>query len=113
MRRKYPRLRLALLAALPLEAINFWVIGYPASTPPVSRLSQDPAVALQWYLLHLGGIIAADRSHYLRQHATLVSIVLFIAGYIGSAIVLLAVLWFAGLARRTFRRLSSPLKQAA
>ena len=113
MRRKFPRLKRAFLVALPLEAVNFWVIGYPASNHSFSHLSQNAAVALQWYLLHLSGIIAVDRSPYLRLHPTLVSIVLFTAGYIGTALLLFVILWFAGLARRTLRKLSSPVKQAA
>jgi len=103
----------ALLAAIPLEVVNFWVIGYPAAMHPVSHLSQNPAVALQWYVIHLGGIIVSDHSVYLREHAALDSIVFFIAGYTSSAILLLAILWLAGLVRRTLRKLSSPLKQAA
>jgi hypothetical protein len=113
MAAKHSRLKLALVAAIPLEAINFWVIGYPAGTHPIIRLSQNPAVALQWYLVHLPGIIAIDRSPYLRGHAVLSSLVLLVAGYVGTAILLVAILWLAGLARRALRRLSSPMKQVA
>jgi len=109
----YSKLRLALIAAVPVEAINFWVIGYPAAAHPVSRLSRDPAIALQWYVLHLPGIIASDRSLYLREHAALDSVVLFIAGYVVTVILFVVILWFAGLARRALRKLSSPMKQAA
>ena len=113
VRSRHPRLKLALLVALPLEIINFWVVGYPAATHSISRLSQNPAIALQWYLLHLPGIIAIDRSIYLREHAFLDSVVLFIAGFIMTSVLLLALLWLTGLARRLLRKLSSPMKQAA
>lgn len=80
---------------------------------PVSEISHHPAVAIQWYLLHLPGIVASDHSIFLREHAALDSVMFFIAGYIVTAILIYAILWFAGLARRTLRRLSSPMKQAA
>jgi hypothetical protein len=113
VRPKHSRLRLALIAALPLEVINFWVIGYPAATHPISHLSHDPAIALQWYLFHLPGIITLDRSAYLREQPAIDSVVLFLAGYISTAIFFITVFWLAGLARRTLRKLSSPLKRVA
>lgn len=106
------RLKLALIAALPIEAVNFWVVGYPADTHSVSRVSQYAAVALQWYVLHLPGIIASDRSIYLREHAAIDSVVLFISGYIGTVLLLLAILWFARLAFLALHKLSSPLRHA-
>jgi hypothetical protein len=106
-------MKLSLLIALPLEAINFWVIGYPADTHPISRAAQNAAVALQWYALHLPGIIAGDRSIYLREHHPIHAVVLFFAGLIDTALLLLAIFWLTRLARRTLRRLSSPLRQAA
>jgi hypothetical protein len=113
VRRTHPRLKIALIAAFPLEAINFWVVGYPAATHPIFRFAQNPAVALQWYVLHLPGIIASDRSIYLRRHATLDSIVLFILGYIGTVILLLAIFWFGRILSRAVHRMSSPVSRAA
>jgi hypothetical protein len=89
VRTKHPRLRLAVGLSLPLEVINYWVIGYPADTHAISRAAQNPAVALQWYILHLPGILAGD-----------------------TALLLLFLFWLAGVARRTLRKLSSPMKQA-
>jgi hypothetical protein len=109
----HPRLLLALALSLPLEAINYWVIGYPADTHSISRAAQHPAVALQWYLLHLPGIIAGDRSIYLREHHPFHAVVLFVAGFIDFALFLLLFFWLARLARRTLRKLSSPQKQTA
>jgi hypothetical protein len=109
----HPRLLLALALSLPLEAINYWVIGYPADTHSISRAAQYPAVALQWYLLHLPGIIAGDRSIYLREHHPFHAVVLFVAGFIDFALFLLLFFWLARLARRTLRKLSSPQKQTA
>ena len=103
----------AFLVSLPLEAINYWVIGYPADTHSVSRAAQYAAVALQWYLLHLPGIIAGDRSIYLREHHPFHAVVLFVAGFIDFALFLLLFFWLARLARRTLRKLSSPQKQTA
>lgn len=113
MRTRHPRLRLALLISLPLEAINFWVIGYPAGHHPISRVAEIPAVALQWYLAHIPGIIVGDRVIYVREHQSIYSVVLFIAGFIDTALLLLFIFWLAGVARRTIRKLSSPQKQLA
>ena len=111
MRTRHPRLRLALLISLPLEIINFWVIGYPAGPHPISQAAQNPAVALQWYILHLPGIIIGDRSIYVREHHALESIIFFIIGLVDTALLLRFFFWLAKVARRTLRKLSSPQKQ--
>jgi hypothetical protein len=110
VRTRHPRLRLALALSLPLEAINFWVVGYPAGSHAISRAAQYASVALQWYVLHFPGIVAGDRSIYLREHHPILAVVLFIAGFIDTALLLLFLFWLAGLARRTFRRLSSSVE---
>ena len=104
--------KLALLAAIPIELINFFVVGYPANPSSVSSASQYPAVALQWYLLHLLGIIASDRSLYLRQHGRLDSAVLFLVGLLCTAAFLLLLLWIFRLAMAALRKLSSPMRHA-
>ncbi len=105
-------LKAALIAALPIEIINFWVVGYPAGSNGLTPASQSAGVALQWYLLHLPGVIASDRIAPLREHAFACSLVLFIVGYIDTVILLVAIIWSMRLARRTLRKLSSPLKHA-
>lgn len=113
MRLPYSRLRLALLISLPLEAVNFWVIGYPAGSHAISSAAQYAAVALQWYIIHFPGIVAGDRSVYLREHHPVLAVVLFLAGLIDTALLLLLFSWVVRLARRTLRKLSSPMKQMA
>lgn len=81
----------ALLAALLIEIVNFWVIGYPADTHHVSAASHHASVAIQWYLLHLPAIIAIDRFLLLREHGAICSIVLLIVGYVDT-ILLIAIL---------------------
>lgn len=102
----------ALLVALPIEIVNFWIIGYPAGASGLSSASQSAALALQWDLLHLPGIIASDRSIFLRTHPAACSLVLFVAGYLDTVILLAAILWAARLALHTLRKLSSPMKHA-
>jgi hypothetical protein len=92
--------------------VNFWVIGYPAGASGLTSASQNAAVALQWYLLHLPGIIASDRSTFLRTHPVACSLVLFIAGFIDTSILLAAAIWATRLALRTLSKLSSPMKHA-
>lgn len=113
MRTRHPRLRLALLVSLPLEVINFWLIGYPAGLHRFTRAAENPGVALQWYLAHLPALIIGDRSVYIREHHPIESIIFFVAGFIDTALLLLFIFWLAGLARRAVRKLSSPMKELA
>ena len=105
-------LKAALLAAIPIEIVNFWVVGYPAGTRGLSSSSQSAALALQWYVLHLPGIIASDRSIFLRAHPVPCSLMLLLIGYIDTVILLCAILWATRLTLHTLRKLSSPLKHA-
>ena len=105
-------LKAAVLAAIPLEIVNSWLIGYPAASTGLSLASRSAALALQWYVLHMPGVIASDRSTYLRSHPASCSVVFFAAGYIDTAVLLVAVFCVARLALRRFRKLSSPLKHA-
>lgn len=84
-------LKVALIAAIPIEIVNFWVVGYPAGSSGLSSSSQSAALALEWYLLHLPGVIASDRSVFLRYHPKLESAVLFLSGYICTAILVAAI----------------------
>ena len=101
-----------MLVALPIEAVNFWVIGYPAGSSGLSSATQSAAIALQWYLFHLPGIIASDRIVFLRGHALTCNLMFLIVGYIDTTFLLTAILWAARLALRTLHRLSSPMKHA-
>ena len=113
MRTLHSRFRLSLALALPLEIINFWVIGYPAGPHPISEAAHNPAVALQWYILHLPGIIIGDRIVYIREHHQIESVLFFAIGLFDTALLLLLISWITRLARRAFRKLSSPQKQTA
>lgn len=104
--------KLALITAIPIEIINFFIVGYPAGPRSLSRASQYPAVALQWYVFHLPGIVASDRSVFLRQHGGLDNGVLFIAGFVCTAIFLLFIVWLLRLAASALRKLSSPMRHA-
>lgn len=104
--------KIVLLSAVPLEIINFFVVGYPAGSQSVSAANQYPAVALQWYVLHLAGIVASDRSVFLRRHDRLDSLVLFLAGYVGTAVLLALAVWFVRLVLTALHKLSSPMRHA-
>jgi hypothetical protein len=105
-------LRLPLLLALPTEALNFWVIGYPAEPHTLSAMGQNAAIALQWYLIHLPGIILSDRSQFFRTHEVPCALAFLLIGYINTAIVLAAVIFAARLALHAIHKLSSPLRHA-
>ena len=102
----------ALLVALPIEIVNFWVIGYPAGSSGLSPTSQSAAIALQWYLFHLPGIIASDRSVFLRAHPVSCSLVFLATGYTDTVILLAGILWAARLALRSLHKISSPMTHA-
>lgn len=103
-----PIIKTSLLAALPIEIINFWVVGYPAGSDGLSSSSQSSTLAVEWYLLHTPAVIASNFSPFLRSHAVICSVMFWIFGYIDTAILLAAILWIARLALRHLRKLSSP-----
>lgn len=103
-------LKAALLAAVPLEIVNFFIIGYPTAGGSLTMASQNAGIALEWDLLHLPGLIAGDRFLFLREHAPLSSLIFFLAGYIDTAILLAALIWAVRLVLHTLRKLSSPMK---
>jgi len=105
-------LKLPALLALPIEAVNFWVIGYPADRHTLSATSQNAAIALEWYVLHLPGIILADHSQFLRTHEVACSLVFLLIGFVNTAILLVVVIGAVRLALRALHRLSSPLRHA-
>lgn len=100
-------LKIALLAALPVEIVNFWVVGYPAAGGGLSTSSRSAALALEWYLLHMPGVFISNFSTFLRTHAATCSVMFWIVGYIDTALLFAAILWFARLALRRLRKLSS------
>ncbi len=110
--RKRSILKIAALAALSIEIINFWVVGYPTAEHSLTTINQNAAVALQWDVLHLPGLIAIDRIQLLREHAHACSIVFFISGYIDTAILLAALIFALRLVLDTLSKLSSPMKHA-
>ena len=102
----------ALLAAIPFEVVNFWLVGYPAGTSGLSSSSQSAGLALQWYVFHLPGIIASDRSIFLRAHPVVCSLLLMLTGYIDTVLLLWAIIGATRLTLHTLRRLSFPMKHA-
>jgi kynureninase len=105
-------LKAALLAAVPIEIVNFWIVGYPTAGNSLTSAARNAAIALEWDLLHLPGLIAIDRIQFLREHAHACSLVFLVAGYIDTAILLAALIFAVRLVLQTLRRLSSPMKHA-
>jgi hypothetical protein len=100
-------MKTALLAALPIEIVNFWIVKYPGSSGGLSTSSSNAELALEWDLLHLPGIMATNYISFLRTNPSLCSVIFWITGYIDTAILLAAILWIARLALRRLRKLSS------
>lgn len=105
--------RTACVIAVPVEAINFWIIGYPAGSHSLAAALQSNFLALQWYVLHLPGIIVVDHSRYARLHDWASSLILLLFGFIDTALLFAFALWIARRTRRLNLRLSSPQKVAA
>ena len=105
--RTWPIIKTALLAALPIEIVNFWVVGYPAESGGLSTSSSSAALALEWYLLHLPGVMASNYISFLRVHPAVCSVMFWIVGYLDTVILLAAIFWLARLALRRLRKLSS------
>jgi hypothetical protein len=105
-------LRATLLAALPIEIVNYWIIGYPTAGDSLTRAGQNAGVALEWDLLHLPGLIAIDRFPLLREHAHACPLIFLLAGYVDTAILLAVLICAVRLVLRTLGKLSSPMKNA-
>ena len=102
---------LALAAALLLELVNYFVIGYPAAGAHFA-MSKGwfLAVAGQWYLLHLPGIFILNEFQFLRTYRILGAIVLFLCGWLDTALVLAACIWPAQMILRVCKRSIRPLR---
>jgi hypothetical protein len=105
--RTRPILKTALLAALPVEIFNFWVVGHPGGSDGWSSSSQSSALAVEWYLLHAPAVIASNVSTLLRAHTTTCYAMFWIVGYVDTALLFAAILGLARLALRRLRKLSS------
>ena len=105
--RTRPILKAALLAALPVEIFNLFVVGHPGGSTGWSSSSQSSFLAVEWYLLHAPGVIASNLSTFLRTHSTACSVMFSIVGYLDTAILFAFILWLARLALRSLRKLSS------
>jgi len=102
---------LALAAALLLELVNYFVIGYPAAgTHFAMSKGWFLAVAGQWYLLHLPGIFILNEFQFLRTYRILGSIVLFLTGWFDAALVLAACIWPFQIILRACRKSIRPLR---
>ena len=110
---KWP-IKTALLAALAIEAINFWLlappidVGYPPGSPWYINL-----IGFQWVIVHLPGLRLLDWLERVSgcQQLNIVMgcrrvdiFVLFVSGYLDTALLLIAVIfgfrWIPHLARR-------------
>jgi hypothetical protein len=110
MRRMGSTTKLALAVELLLELVNYFVVGYPAGAHLAVREGWFGATAAQWYLLHMPGIFALNESRFLRADGSLGSIVLFLSGWLDTALLLAACIWPVQLILRVFRRSPGPLK---
>ena len=107
-------LKTALLAALPIEIVNFWIIGYPAGAHGLSlcqpvRRRRPPvgsAASARTSSPVDRSLFAAHPSRGLLHRAS------SSAGYLDTAILLAAVFLAARLVLHTLRKLSSPMKHA-
>lgn len=96
---------LALLAAMLIEAGNYWLVGYPANA---SFAGQSVILAVQWYVIHLPGVLALDRSPFLQHAHTMGSTVLFLSGWFDTALLITGLIYVWRLARRIADKLFSP-----
>ena len=101
---------LAFAAALLIELLNYFFVGYPAGAHrPAVPTDWFVAVAAQWDLLHLPGIFALNRFAFLRDHMLLGAIVLFLSGWLDTALLLAACIWPIQLLLKVLRRSLRPL----
>jgi len=82
----------ALVAAFPVELVNYFVVRYPAGNHLPVREDWFQAVAAQWYTFHLPGVFALNAFSVLRNVRFLTHAVLFLSGWIDTAILLFLIL---------------------
>jgi hypothetical protein len=101
--------KLAIVAALPVELVNYFVVRYPADNDHLLE-GWFAAIAAQWYVVHLPGIFFLNALESLRTQHSLGSLVLFLSGWIDTALLLAVLIWTALIVFRVFRLSASPLK---
>lgn len=103
-----------LVAAIPIEALNFRFLGFPIDVGlPADTSWYWKLIAYQWLYLHWAGLISLDWIEHVVgcQQLNVVmgchrldTCVLLVSGYIGTALLLIAVIlgfrWIRSLARK-------------
>ena len=95
----------ALVAAFPVELVNYFVVRYPAGSHLPVREDWFQAVAAQWYMFHLPGVFALNEFGVLRNSRLLGHAVLFLSGWIDTAILLFLALLLVEVALGIIREL--------
>lgn len=101
------RVIIALVAALPIELVNFFLFPAPIDVGPAPDASLfERFMFTQWVLLHLPGMWLSDWfDPDGRRGAT--DFIFLLSGYIDTALLILAVIYACGGLYRIFRRTSS------
>ena len=92
----------ALVAALPFELLNFFVVGHPAGKHHALE-GWFAAVAAQWYVVHAPGIFVLNSIEFLRHRQNLGELVLFLSGWSVTALLVAIFIWPALMVVRTLR----------
>jgi hypothetical protein len=100
--------KLALAAALPLEFVNYFIVGYPAGAHLAVPTQWFQTIAAQWYVLHLPGLFALNQFDFLRNYAALGATVMLLSGYLDTAVLLAAFLWPVQVLLRALKKPSQP-----
>jgi hypothetical protein len=98
-------IRFALLAALPLEVANYLFVTIPVEGPAPAETGLRSFLAAEWTYFHLPGLLTLGWFH----RAGLPRIdgaVLFVSGYLTTALTILLCLFAFNLLKRLARRFS-------
>jgi hypothetical protein len=93
----------ALVAALPVELLNYFAVGSPADKHHALE-GWFAVIAAQWYLIHLPGTFILNAAEFLRTRQSLGSLVLFLSGWIVTALLLAIAIGPALMVFSAFRR---------
>jgi hypothetical protein len=98
------RILIALLVAIPIEALNFWVFMPPldVDTTPGPHW-YNTAIAFEWIILHLPALRVSGWLEDMGLRGNLL-VTLFAGGYLTTALLILAVLTSVHAMRRPARR---------
>jgi hypothetical protein len=104
----------ALLVAIPVDALNFWVFPYPIDVGlPDDATLLEKLIGAQWVILHWPGLYLSDWFDSTSSPTWRTDFVLFVSGYFDTVLLIIAFFgvfwWLRHLVLKYFKSGTDPL----